>query len=215
VNLEKTNKYMLRRIYLIVLLGLLSLGGGAWSVDYVLRHFDGFDRLKVGQWEAFPQSGTLAADPYARSRASILETIALGRSEGLVFTLWYDERGTRLRPACSYHLEGAIPEAGFFTLYAVDSERLPKKSTLGRPDEINSDNALRRPQGDYLITISSRPQPGNWLAVDLPSAADERVEPYYGLVLTLYDTPIITTTGMAQLAMPKLVQLGNQGGACD
>jgi len=208
---------MLRRIYLGMLLILLSIGIGAWSVDYALHHFDGFDRLQIGQWEAFPQSGTQAADPYARARRLRFEILALGRAEGLVFTLWHDERGEKLHVSCSYRLEGSMPEAGFFTLYAVAGDRTPKKNQRGRPYEINSDNALRRSQGDYLITISPRPQSGNWLSIDTPPPDGEGEDETYGLTLVLYDTPITTTTGMAQLDMPRLTRLERaeeQGGRC-
>jgi len=201
---------MLRHICLVAFIFIASIGGGAWSVDVVLRQFDGFGRSKIGQWEAFPKNGTQAADIYARARAAKLETLALGRSEGLVFTLWYDEAGRRLRTNCRYQLEGMIPEARFFTLYAIDSDRRPQKAVNGLPFIINSDNALRRQTGDYRITIAAKPQSGNWLAIDRGDFA-EAVE--YGLALTLYDTSIITRTGLSSLDMPHLTRIGGED--CD
>jgi len=180
-----------------------------------LRQFDGFGRLQVGQWEAFPQSGTQEADLYAHGRALKLEILTLGRAEGLAFSLWRDESGKKLRVACSYRLEGNIPEAGFFTLYAVDEDLRPKRNQAGRPYIINSDNVLRRAKGDYLIILSPQARSGNWLAI---TQGDPNEGAEYGLILTLYDTPIITTTGMSGLDMPRLTRIdqadpaGGEGG---
>jgi len=195
---------MLRQIFFGSLVVIFSIGGGAWSVDYALRQFGGFGQLQIGQWQAFPQSGTQQADPYARARALKFEMVALGRAEGLSFSLWRDDKGKKLHVACSYRLEGNIPEAGFFTLYAVDGDLRPKKNQMGRPYIVNSDNVLRRAKGDYLILLSPQAQSGNWLSVE-QNDPDEAAE--YGLVLTLYDTPIITTTGMNSLDMPHLTRI--------
>jgi len=201
---------MLRHIFLACLIFIASIGGGAWSVDVILRQFDGFGRLQIGQWQAFPHSGTQEADIYARARAVKLETLALGRSEGLVFTLWHDEKGHRLRTSCRYQLEGMIPESSFFTLYAVDTGMYPQRAASGHPFGINSDNVLRSQNGDYSIIIASNAQGGNWLAINKNDSTDIAE---YGLVLTLYDTPIITATGMSDLDMPRLTRI--DGEDCD
>jgi len=194
---------MLRRIFFIFLTCVISIGGGAWSVNAILQHFHGFGRLKIGEWEAFPQSGTRQADIYARARSIKFETIALGQAEGLVFMRWHDEEGRKLRPNCRYQLAGRMPEASFFTLYAVDLDLKPRQVPAGLPGIINSDNALRQETGAYHIVIAPQAQGGNWLAID-PTNGEEDA---YGLVLTLYDTPIITTTGMSDLDMPHLARL--------
>jgi len=209
---------MLRQIFFVTIIFMLIIMGGAWSVDYVLRHFDGFGRLRIGQWDSFPQSGMPESDPYARARMSKLEMLALGRSEGLVFMLWHDERGEKLHISCSYRLEGRVPESGFFTLYAVDGDLKPKKSQQGRPYILNSDNILRRSLGDYLITISPQPQDGNWLSIEPLFLTEKEGDNHYGLVLTLYDTPIITTIGIGSLDMPSLSRIDGEsnlsGGGC-
>jgi len=203
---------MLRQIICVFLIFVASIGGGAWSVDAILRHFNGFGQLKIGQWEAFPKNGTQDGDVYARARSAKLETIALGRAEGLVFTRWHDEEGHRLRSSCRYLLEGTMPEASFFTLYAVDLDQKPRKTQAGRPHSLNSDNVLRYPSGDYRIFLAPQAQEGNWLAIDPADPTGLDKKDVYGLVLTLYDTPLITTTGMRSLEMPRLTL---DGGACD
>jgi len=201
---------MFQRLCLVAFVLISSIGGGAWSVDRILHHFDGFGRMQIGAWEAFPQSGGEAADIYARARRIKFETIALGRGEGLVFTLWHDDKGKRLRSHCRYQLIGTIPESRFFTLYAIDQDRQPKKVQPGRPSIINSNNALPHNNGDYHIIIAPQAQSGNWLAIDHNNSVEGEE---YGLVLTLYDTPIITTTGMNDLDMPILSHIA--GGQCD
>jgi len=169
----------------------------------MLQHFHGFGRLKIGEWEAFPQFGTQQADIYAQARSIKFETIALGRAEGLVFMRSHDEEGRKLRPNCRYQLAGRMPEASFFTLYAVDQDLKPRQVLAGLPNIINSDNVLRHETDTYNIIIAPQAQGGNWLAIDPTNGEDDA----YGLVLTLYDTPIITTTGMSDLDMPRLTRL--------
>jgi len=191
---------ILRYSSLVLFVVILSLGGGWVSVDYVLKHFEGFSPLTIGVWRAYPDHGTASADPYARARAIRLGRLALGRAEGLSFYLWHDDQGRRLKATCHYQLAGHLPVAQFFTLYAIGQDMMVRRSTRGRPDILTSYNTLRGEEGDYLIAISPQPQSGNWLATE--------GEESYGLILTLYHSPIGVATGLSQPVMPILQREG-------
>ena len=58
---------------------------------------------------------------------------------------------------------------------------------------------LRRPDGSFVATAAARARPGNWL----PTSRDAN-----GLVLALrlYDTPLTTGTGVANVPMPEITR---------
>lgn len=187
---------MFQRIFLVILSLIIAIAGGAWSVSYVLDTFDGFGRLKIGQWDAYPLAGTADADVYARARAAKRGDIALGRTEGLIFQLWRDNRHHPLKSQCTYRLKGYLPETRLFTLYAADHELRPQWVDDKLPTELFSENVIWDQSGNLNVLISPQAQARNWLAT--------RGNSEYGLILTLYDTPIATSTALQQLNMPTV-----------
>ncbi|WP_297322318.1 DUF1214 domain-containing protein [uncultured Bartonella sp.] len=185
---------MFQRILLIILSLVIAIGGGAWSVNYALDTFDGFGRLTIGQWEAFPLAGTAEADAYARARAAKRGDISLGRTEGLIFQLWRDNNDHPLKSQCTYLLKGLLPETRLFTLYGVDHGLHPLWIDDKLPTELYSGNVVWDKDGTLNVVISPSAQPGNWLA----TTGNRQ----YGLILTLYDTPIATSTALQTLNMP-------------
>jgi len=190
---------MLRTIFLTVIVLFIAIVGGAWSVHLLLASFDGFDRLRIGQWEAFPNAGTPNTDPYALARAARRGNAALGRAEGLIFYVWHDDEGKALTSRCRYILKGSVPEARFFTLYAADKNHVPKRTGRLLPWELYSQDIIRDESGQMVIRVSSTAESGNWLAVE----GDQE----YGLLLTLYDSQVATTTGLAKLTMPTVQRI--------
>ena len=198
---------MFYRIFLVILSLVIAIGGGTWSVSYILDTFDGFGRLKIGQWEAYPLAGTEEADAYARARAARRGDISLGRTEGLVFQLWRDNRNHPLKSQCTYQLKGFLPETRLFTLYAADHELRAQWIDDKLPTELSSSNVIWNPDGTLSVLISPNAQPRNWLAT--------RGRSEYGLILTLYDTPIVTSTALQKLDMPSLKLVPTGGRDCD
>lgn len=187
---------MFQRIFLVILSLFIAIAGGALSVSYVLDTFDGFGRLKIGQWDAFPQAGTQDADAYARARAAKRGDISLGRTEGLIFQLWRDNRNHPLKSQCTYRLKGFLPETRLFTLYAADHELRPQWVDDKLPTELFSGNVIWDQDGALSVLISPQARARNWLAT--------RGNNEYGLILTLYDTPIATSTALQKLNMPTV-----------
>lgn len=196
---------MFRTLFLIVIALCLAIVGGVWSINTVLGHFDGFGRTTINGWQAYPQDGTEEADPYARARTVRQGTLSLGRAEGLAFYIWKDDSGQALTSRCRYTLQGFVPEARLFTLYPVDEKHTHLNAGSTFPTGLHSQNIVHDPDGAIHVTISATSAAGNWLAVPPRTS--------YGLVLTLYDTPVITTTGLANPVMPTLSRI--KEGRCD
>ncbi|TSE04009.1 DUF1214 domain-containing protein, partial [Mesorhizobium intechi] len=57
---------MLKNAFLMLLSLAIAIGGGGASVWYALKIQDGVGAIRVGQWTAFPDIGTPAADPYSK-----------------------------------------------------------------------------------------------------------------------------------------------------
>lgn len=185
----------------------VALGGGFASFDYMTRIYGGFDTLTLGVWQASPDMGTENQDIYSRAHAVRLGYISIGKGEGLVFQAWTDENHKALNPACSYELFGQVPEARFFTLYAVAHDGTPLNGTDDLPTKLYSRTLLFKDNGAISIRISPQAQSGNWLAVS-------GREPY-GLILTLYNTSAARVSGLKALSMPSLKMIKQAGTNCD
>lgn len=189
---------------------IIAFVGGVLSLNYMLKNFEGFDRLTIGQWAAFPLAGTLDADLYTKARHAKQTTLSLGEAEGLRFQIWKDNKGKALNSRCQYILKGQIPTAQFFTIYPVDLSLRPIKSDVqdgGLPFELHSQNIIRNPDNSFSIMISPTPYAGNWLA------SNKQEE--FGLVLNLYNTPIATSTALQILSMPILLRANQKESHCD
>ncbi|MBX4336106.1 DUF1214 domain-containing protein [Bartonella raoultii] len=184
-----------------------SLLGGVWSVDYTLNFFHNFGRFTIGEWFAYPNVGTINADPYTRARTAKQGNISMGNTEGLVFQIWKDNHGRLLHPNCHYLLKGYIPEARFFTLYTADRFLKPNTSSQDIPFELYTDTLIYESDGSLRVNIAQTPQIGNWLATV--------GQKEFGLILTLYDTPIISTTALHKLTMPSVEKISSGQKNCD
>ncbi|KAA6406249.1 DUF1214 domain-containing protein [Candidatus Tokpelaia sp.] len=187
------------RLFARLLIAALIAGiGGGLSVHYALRHFNGFHKVQIGLWTAWPQAETEEADAYVQAKTLLRGDIALGRAEGLSFYLSRDDEGQALNGRCRYIIHGQVPEARFFTLYAIDKERVPIKAKQNWPDKLLSTDIIRDESGAITIILSPRVQDGNWLAV--PRGP-------YALQLNLYDTPITAMIGLTKPSMPSVVKI--------
>ncbi|OLL39956.1 DUF1214 domain-containing protein [Bartonella henselae] len=186
---------------------VFSILCGTLSVDYILNSFNHFGRFTIGEWSAYPQMGTSNTDPYTRARAAKRGDISIGRTEGLIFQIWKDNHGRPLKPNCHYLLKGHIPETHLFTLYTADRSLKPYTSSKEIPFELYTNNIIYENDGSLRINISPTPQSGNWLATVSQKE--------FGLILTLYDTPIISATALQKLTMPSVEQIPSGQINCD
>ncbi|MEJ5018745.1 DUF1214 domain-containing protein [Ochrobactrum vermis] len=198
---------MFKTIFNTAIVLVLALGGGIWSVDKVLDRFEGFGELRVGVWGAYPAAGTPDADPYSKARAARKAYLALGTAEGLPFYARSDNSGRTLQRGCTYRLSGMTPPARFWTVYPATPDLEPIKPRDGLQEALHSREMLYDDDGSVTITIGPDAAPGNWLPVE--GSGD------FVLVMTLYDTPAASSSGLSDLVMPGLVRIaGADRGAC-
>jgi len=191
---------MLKTSLLIAFTLAVAIGGGAASVWFALQAREGVGAVTVGNWTAYPDSGTPDSDPYSRARIAREGILALGRAEGLAFVAQRDSNGDALRRDCRYTIEGTVPPARFWTLYAADEVNAAIATGTRRANALNSFQVLHQPDSSLAISVSGRPSPGNWLRVTGTGPMT--------FVLTLYDTPIASSTGVSDVELPQVLKAG-------
>ena len=191
---------MLKNVFLTLLALAIAIGGGGGSVWYMLEAQEGVGAIRIGMWTAFPDIGTPEADPYSKARVAREGVLALGRAEGLAFVAKQDSGGEQLRRECSYSIEGGFPTARFWTLYAADQSLDVIVTGKPRPAALQSYEILRQPDNSAIISVSNNPSPGNWLPVQGTGTM------YF--VLTFYDTPIASSTGLSDVVLPQILKAG-------
>jgi hypothetical protein len=194
---------MLRNVVLALLALVIAVGGGAMSAWYAVSRFDGFGALTVGQWTGHPDAGTPLSDPYAKARAAREGAFPLGQAEGLAFYAYDDDTGAALDRRCTYSMGGTSPNARFWTLYAADRQLIALDPGAGKLPALHSRQILRGENGQFTINVSPQAQPGNWLAT---TGSGRMV-----LVMTLYDTPVGSNSGLVDMTFPTIKRVGCDG----
>jgi hypothetical protein len=191
---------MLKNAFLTLVALAIAIGGGGGSVWYALKAQNGVGAIRIGQWTAFPYIGTPAADPYSKARVAREGVLALGQAEGLSFVAERDSGGEQLKRECAYKIEGGFPTARFWTLYAADQSLGVVETGKPRPAALQSYQVLRKPDNSVIISVGNRPSPGNWLLSNGSGTM------YF--VLTFYDTPIASSTGLSDVTLPQILKVG-------
>lgn len=189
------------RIPLLIAIALaVAFGLGVFSAVSALKATVGFGSIALGPWQAFPRAQTIDADPYAKAHRARAGQLLFGGTEGLAFFATSDGEGRALSGNCSYEITGVTPQARFWTLHAADGNGNPLETPRELPSAFNAWTTLRGEDNRFLIQVSPEAQPGNWLAVRSAGA--------FRLVLTLLDTPTAGSSGVVDLAMPDIRQVG-------
>ena len=191
---------MLKTALLTLISLAIAIGLGGYSVWYALNAQDGVGAIRIGQWTAFPDVGSPAADPYSKARVAREGVLALGRAEGLTFVAERDEGGDPLKRECAYTIEGSYPTARFWTLYAADQSLGVIGTGKPRQAALQSYEVLRQADNAVVISVGARPAPGNWLITNGSGKM------YF--VLTFYDTPIASSTGLSDVTLPRIQKAG-------
>ncbi|GJE46491.1 DUF1214 domain-containing protein [Methylobacterium soli] len=181
----------------------LALGAvlGLASADWATRGGYPFGGVAIGAWTAWPRTGSLGADPYARAVNARRGEIPLAVGEGMLVTAATDDAGETLDATCTYRLAGITPPARAWTLtIAGRGARDPARPPMR--EGFTSTEILRERDGRFVIMVGPEVEPGNWL----PSP---RASGPVRLALRLYDTPVAASTGsLDRDSLPAITRLG-------
>jgi hypothetical protein len=137
--------------------------------------------LTVGAWTAWPKTGSVDIDPYARATIARTGALPIGAGDGVAFFARTDDAGDTLDGRCTFVVSGMTPAARYWTVTLYDTQGRLVANTTDRHG-FTSAEVARDAGGGFAITVAPRARPGNWL----PSGGVER----FVLVWRLYDTPI-------------------------
>jgi hypothetical protein len=155
-----------------------------------------FGVLSIGSWSAWPKTGTIDAEPYARATIARTGQLPIALGDGVSFTSLADDSGKLLDGRCNVVLTGITPAARFWTLTLYNSTGELVANSVNRYG-FTSQEIVRRADGSFEIAVSPRANPGNWL----PTGGVER----YALVLRFYDTAVgVSTKAGREIPMPAV-----------
>jgi hypothetical protein len=159
-----------------------------------------FGAVTIGAWTAWPRTGTVSIDPYARAIIARSGELPLGSGDGVAFLARTDDAGQPLNGRCDVTISGTTPTARYWTLSLYDLAGRLTANAVGRYG-FTSQEILRRSDGTFAIVAAPRARPGNWLPTGGLDA--------YRLVLRLYDTPVgIATRAGRETPMPAITSTG-------
>ena len=185
-------RFLVGSIFAFALATLIGLG----ATYFALTRGAAFGALTIGAWTAFPRTGTVDADPYARASIARSGQLPTGLGDGVSFTATTDDKGQFLDGRCDVTLSGITPTARFWTVTLYNANGQLVANSVNRFG-FTSQEIVRNADGTFAIAATPRASPGNWL----PTGGIER----YRLMLRLYDTPVgVSTRAGKEVPMPTI-----------
>lgn len=180
-------------LVIVLVLGLGIGGALSWAA---IRTDQGIGAASVGQWTTWPSSGRPDSDPYTKARVAAGGEIPLGAAEGLSFVIREDETGQKLRPQCTYELQGKTPPARLWTLtyQRLDDEAVDTIAT--EATVLSSNQVIRDHDGAIDIAIGPSLSSGDWLHTSGNG--------FFVVLMRFYDTPLTGTGALDGIDMPSL-----------
>ena len=169
---------------------------GLGATYFALTRGAAFGALTIGSWTAWPKTGTVDADPYARASIARTGQLPIALGDGVSFTAQTDDNGKALDGRCDVVLSGVTPAARFWTLTLYNANGELIANSVHRHG-FTSQEIVRRADGSFEIVAAPRATAGNWL----PTGGVER----YELVLRFYDTAVgVSTKAGREIPMPAI-----------
>jgi hypothetical protein len=160
---------------------LIAAAVGLGATWLTLTRGVAFGALTIGAWTAWPKSGSVDIDPYARAAIARSGELPTGVGDGIAFYAHTDDTGAKLDGRCTVTIAGLTPPARYWTVTLYDPEGQLVANAIDRHG-FTSEEIVREADGRFVITVAAHARPGNWL----PTGGIEQ----YVLVWRLYDTPI-------------------------
>ena len=179
---------------------LIAAAIGLGATWLTLTRGVAFGALTIGAWTAWPKSGSVDIDPYARAIIARSGELPTGMGDGVAFYAHTDDAGDNFDGRCTFTISGLTPAARYWTVTLYDPEGRLVANTIDRHG-FTSEEIVRDVDGRFAITAAPLARPGNWL----PTGGIEK----FMLVWRLYDTPIgVATRTTKEGPMPAIVRKG-------
>lgn len=185
-------RLLLGSLFALVVAAIVGLG----ATYLALTRGAAFSPLTIGSWTAWPKTGTINADPYAKASIARVGRLPTALGDGVSFTASADDNGRALDGRCDVAVAGVTPAARFWTLTLYNGDGELVANSIKRYG-FTSQEIVRHADGSFEIIMSPSANPGNWL----PTGGVER----YVLLLRLYDTAVgVSTKAGREVPMPTV-----------
>jgi hypothetical protein len=179
---------------------LIAAAVGLGATWLTLTRGVAFGSLTIGAWTAWPKSGSVDIDPYARANIARTGELPTGMGDGVAFYAKSDDTKNSFDGRCTFTISGMTPAARYWTVTLYDPDGKLVANTIDR-HSFTSDEIVRGGDGSFAVTVAPLARPGNWL----PTGGVDK----FVLVLRLYDTPIGVSTGTTKEGpMPAVTRKG-------
>jgi hypothetical protein len=145
------------------LIASLVFGLGSAALAVMVAGFVGGGE-KSGPWVTNAKAGSPDAGLYTRASTAVFGFLALSRKETTYYNAVLDSAGDTLSGDCTYILAGRDLPARWWsvTAYGADSFLIPNET---QRYSVSQTTVEREPDGSYLMIVSAKPRPRNWLPV--------------------------------------------------
>ncbi|MBM3544699.1 MAG: DUF1214 domain-containing protein [Alphaproteobacteria bacterium] len=185
--------YFIGAFTLALVLGI----GSAW---YMIERGSPLTTEKAGPWESWISEGNPNADPYTKAHLARSGRLPLTSTAARYFVAHTDDQGSSLTSSCEYSVVGMPLNARWWSLALYDGFG----ALIDNPSDrysFNSEEAIRRSDGTFHVTISRNARPENWL----PSGTE------YGrgltLMLRVYGPRDTDVLGIGQIPVERLPKI--------
>lgn len=176
----------------------LVLGiGSAW---YMIERGSPLTTVKVGPWESWLAEGNPNADPYTKAHLARSGRLPLTSSAARYFVARTDDEGRGLTSSCEYLIMGSPLNARWWSLAVYDGYGTLIDNPSGRYS-FNSEEAIRRSNGSFVVSLASNARPENWL----PSGTDSGRS--LALMLRVYGPRETDVFGIGQIPDDRLPKI--------
>ena len=186
------------KILLCLILAMALAGGVTWLT---LRSRG--DGIHNGPWMTGLSVGSEHAGVYERARMAVFGIWALRSSETIYFTALTDSAGKQLSHSCSYRIEGTDPDTRWWSITPYEGAGL---RLIGNPIHrysVSKTTVARRADGSWIVRLSRREQPENWLPL---AQTDSRLT----LALRCYNPTDAFRASLATVHLPRIISEGCQ-----
>src|SRR3974390_382639 len=131
---------------------LVAAAIGLGATWFTLTHGVAFGSLTVGAWTAWPKSGSVEIDPYARAIIARSGELPTGMGDGVAFYARTDDAGDNFDGRCTFLVSGLTPAARFWTLTLYDPEGRLVANTIDRHG-FTSEEVVRGAGGSFTLRV--------------------------------------------------------------
>jgi hypothetical protein len=152
----------MRTIFDLIVVFTVALALGIGSAWYMIERGSPLTTRHVGPWASWLNEGNPNADPYTKAHLARSGRLPMTSTTARYFLARTDSDGDELTSSCEYLVEGSALDARWWSLALYDDHG----SVIDNPPNrfsLNSDEAVRRSDGTFRISIAANARPENWL----------------------------------------------------